>query len=93
MTKPDNQHERAKEITDTALKKAAELAEKARERAPEVVDRVAELASKAIETATAAVDKATGGRFHEYLEAPGHSSGKPAEPAGELPVKPPAGES
>lgn len=98
MTNPGN-HERAKEITDAALEKAgefaekagakaAELAELARDRAPELVDKVAELAGRAIETATAAVDKATGGRFHEYLETPGSAAEKPTEPNGQLPVPP-----
>ncbi len=96
--------DKAKDIADTALQrigeysekageKAAELAEQARERAPEYLDKAVDLAEKAADVTAAGVDKATGGRFHEKIDAAhdkvgetlGRARGKDDTPGGDVP--------
>jgi hypothetical protein len=60
--------DRAKELTETALLKAAELSEVASKKAPDYLDRAADLAVKATDAAAGGVDRATGGRYHDKLE-------------------------
>jgi hypothetical protein len=60
--------DKAKELADTALAKAAELSEVAREKAPGYLDRAADLAAKAADATASGVDRATGGRFHDRIE-------------------------
>ncbi len=61
--------EQARERAPEYVDKAVEFAGQARERAPEYVDRAVELAGKAADATAAGVDKATGGRFHDRIDA------------------------
>jgi hypothetical protein len=77
--------EKAKELADTALRRAGELSETAREKAPGFLDRAADVTVKAVDSAAARIDQATGGRFHDRLEGAatkveeGLDRAKPAE--------------
>lgn len=73
-------NDKAKQLADTALEwvgensekageKVAELTGSVREKAPGYVDRAAELAGRAAGATAAGVDRATGGRFHDQIDA------------------------